>query len=137
MTMIPLQVKDGGTGDSGTPWSSAVVTVAPTSGSYTNASATMWYKLLGKTMYMTIAVNLVTIGTGTGYMLISIPYMSARDASLSSVASTGSIFDASNLTAMTAAIPSGSSVIKVSFYNNATSFASNEVFRISGVMEIV
>lgn len=68
-----LGVASGGTGDTGTAWTSYTPTITPGSGSFTSASATGGYKTVGKTVFFTVTVTITTAGTGTGVITLSTP----------------------------------------------------------------
>lgn len=79
----PLAVSEGGTGDSGTAWTTASITLAAQSGTLTTASATMRYKKIGKTVFYNINVSITTNGTGAGYLIVGgFPWTAAVSAAI-------------------------------------------------------
>lgn len=68
----PLPVASGGTGDAGTAWTS-VSTGAITSGSgtITSANGTLRYKIIGKTVFFNLLVNITNNGTGGVSLIVA------------------------------------------------------------------
>lgn len=71
-----LPVANGGTGDTGTAWTSYTPTLTAGSGSYTSATATGKYKAIGKTIFVTITVSITTNGTAASYIGVTLPFIS-------------------------------------------------------------
>lgn len=76
-----LSVTRGGTGDSGTAWTTYSPTVAPTSGAFGSATTSAAYKTIGKTVFLSVAVNISANGTAAGQITITLPFTAARRAS--------------------------------------------------------
>lgn len=71
---VPVTVANGGTGDTGTAWTSYTATLTPTSGSLTSTTQNCAYKELGKTVFWRCKVNITNVGTATNAGLdISLP----------------------------------------------------------------
>ncbi|MCP3370779.1 hypothetical protein [Bradyrhizobium cajani] len=68
-----LAVANGGTGDTGTAWTSYSPTLSCVSGTLTSASATGSYKQLGKTVFLRVVVTITTLGTCVTGLNISLP----------------------------------------------------------------
>ncbi|WP_454626969.1 pyocin knob domain-containing protein [Bradyrhizobium cenepequi] len=68
-----LPVANGGTGDTGTSWTSYTPTVTAGSGTFTSVSATGRYKIIGKTVFLQITVIITTVGTAAGTVNCSLP----------------------------------------------------------------
>lgn len=68
-----LPVANGGTGDTGTAWSTYTPTVTCAGGSLTAYTASGRYKQLGKTMVAQVNVVVTTLGTCTGSMALTMP----------------------------------------------------------------
>jgi hypothetical protein len=68
-----VAVANGGTGDTGTAWSTYTPTVTPSSGSFTTVSATGRYKQLGKTLFLNIVITITTNGTAAGFITTTMP----------------------------------------------------------------
>jgi len=61
----PLSIAQGGTGDTGTAWTSASVgTISSTTGSIADANGTRRTKSIGKTVFFSTVVQIVNNGTG-------------------------------------------------------------------------
>lgn len=68
-----LPVANGGTGDTGTAWSTYTPTVTCGSGTITAYTASGRYKFIGKTAYAQVNVNITTLGTCTGALSLTMP----------------------------------------------------------------
>lgn len=68
-----LAVANGGTGDTGTAWTSYTPTITAAIGTLTTVSATGRYKTLGKTCWIEIVITLTTNGTGSGALSATLP----------------------------------------------------------------
>jgi hypothetical protein len=68
-----LGVAYGGTGDTGTAWTSYTPTVAAGGGAFTSAAATGRYKQLGKTVFFSIIVTITTNGSANTYFTVTAP----------------------------------------------------------------
>ncbi|MGA8401464.1 MAG: hypothetical protein WB697_16355 [Stellaceae bacterium] len=67
-------VSQGGTGDTGTPWTSYTPTLTCNSGSVGSATVSGRYKAIGKTIHVWISVDITSLGTcGGGYFDVSVP----------------------------------------------------------------
>lgn len=74
-----LAVTEGGTGDTGTQWSTQTVTPVPSSGAFTSANAVWRWKQLGKTLWFSLNINIVTNGSAAGGITVPMPTgMSAK-----------------------------------------------------------
>lgn len=72
-----LPVANGGTGDTGTAWTSYTPTVTASSGTFTTVSATGRWKSIGKTVFVKIAITITTVGTASGIVAATLPNTSA------------------------------------------------------------
>jgi len=73
-----LPVANGGTGDTGTSWTTYTPTVAPASGSYTTFIVSGRYKQIGKTVFVSVNLNVTSLGTaGGGSVNVSLPVSTA------------------------------------------------------------
>lgn len=68
-----VAVADGGTGDSGTAWSTYTPTVTATVGTFTTVSGAGRYKKIGKTVFWSVLVTVTTKGTAATGMTIDLP----------------------------------------------------------------
>lgn len=68
-----LGVAYGGTGDTGTAWTSYTPSVAAGGGAFTTVSATGRYKQIGKTVFLSIIVTITANGTANTYFTVTAP----------------------------------------------------------------
>lgn len=71
--IIPVPVADGGTGDTGTAWTSYVPTIAAGTGTLTSVAAVGRYKQIGKTVFIQIMITITTNGTAALYISATLP----------------------------------------------------------------
>lgn len=70
---LPLSVLNGGTGNSGTAWTTYTPTISSGSGAFTTVSATGRFKTLGKTVFVEIKITNTTNGTAASYIVATLP----------------------------------------------------------------
>lgn len=68
-----VPVAFGGTGDTGTAWTTYTPTPTSGGGAFTSASSSGSYKTLGKTVWFTITVTITTVGTASGNIIVALP----------------------------------------------------------------
>lgn len=68
-----VSVADGGTGDSGTAWTSYTPTLTYPTAAPTTAAVSARYKILGKTMWISIDYDITVLGAGAGNVRFSMP----------------------------------------------------------------
>lgn len=68
-----LAVANGGTGDTGTAWTAYTPTIHCASGTPTSAVPVGRYKLLGKTLFLSLDLTWTTAGTCTAPVALSLP----------------------------------------------------------------
>lgn len=126
-----LQVANGGTGDTGTAWSTYTPTVTPSAGSITTYSAAGRYKTIGKTMFLNVVITITTNGTGSGLLSATMPpgFTAAAASSFSGVES------AVLGHALRVNIASGASSMVMTKYDNTYPGANGHVLVINGVVE--
>jgi hypothetical protein len=126
-----VAVTDGGTGDSGTAWdTSHTPTITASSGTLTTTSATFRFKKLGRTVWFTAQITLTNIGTGTGFLRMTLPHTLAahvfefvgRES-----ATTGKVVLAHGA--------SGGTLVNIADYANASIITNGHVIGISGCYE--
>lgn len=78
-----VAVAGGGTGDTGTAWSSYTPTLACGSGSLTTSSASGRSKTLGKTTWIQISITVTTNGTCGGFISATLPNTANNNAAFS------------------------------------------------------
>lgn len=73
VTLNTVSVAKGGTGDTGTAWTTYTPSIAAGTNSFTTASATGRYKQLGKTVIFQATLTITTNGTAASNVQIGIP----------------------------------------------------------------
>ena len=68
-----LTVANGGTGDTGTQWTTFTPTITAAVGTFTTVSATGRYKSIGKTYFVEYSISITTNGTAAAYILATLP----------------------------------------------------------------
>jgi hypothetical protein len=68
-----LPVANGGTGDTGTAWTTYTPTVTAGTGTFTSVAAAGRYKLLGKTCFFQITVTITTNGSASDFVKATLP----------------------------------------------------------------
>lgn len=69
-----LPVANGGTGETGTAWTSYTPTVTASSGTFTTVSATGKYKKIGRVVHYNIKITITTVGTAAGVVYATLPF---------------------------------------------------------------
>ncbi len=72
-----LAVARGGTGDTGSAWTTYTPTVTANVGTFTTVSATGRYKTIGKTVFIELDITITTNGTAAGYVQATLPVSQA------------------------------------------------------------
>jgi len=72
-----VPVANGGTGDSGTAWTTYTPTITAGSGAFTTVSATGRYKIIGKTVFLQISVTDTANGSAASYVIATLPVNAA------------------------------------------------------------
>ncbi len=125
-----LPVANGGTADSGTAWTTYTPTITSTAGTFTTTSSSGRWKQIGKTVFISVAVTITTVGSATGFILATLPvnnnasttaHLVGREAAVGGKTFIGKI---------------ASNQAELIFYDNtATSTVAGGVFQFSGVYE--
>ncbi len=127
-----LPVANGGTGDTGTAWSTYTPTITAFSGTFTTVTASGRYKQLGKTVFISITITTTNVGTAGGTINATLPFaavtgpisvLSGSETSLTGKACRGIILSAS-------------STASIAYYDNSFPGANGNIIAISGVYEI-
>jgi hypothetical protein len=127
-----VAVANGGTGDTGTAWTTYTPTVTDSVGTFTTLGTLVGrYKDLGKTRFISVVVNITTNGTAGGTISISLPSGTVAAECMVNGRETG-------LTgkAITGTIQSGTSDILVLDYLNNYAGGSGARLVLSGVIEM-
>jgi hypothetical protein len=78
--IVPLPVASGGTGDTGSAWSSSSLVLTThinsSAGTITAASGTLLSKTIGKIYFFNITIVVTTNGTGSGQINVTMPITS-------------------------------------------------------------
>jgi hypothetical protein len=129
---VPVTVARGGTGDTGTAWTTYTPTITAGSGTFGSVTGAGRYKVMGKTVYFNLLVTVTTVGTAAQNIVATLPagMTSAAIVSLSGVEvnATGNM--------VRGFINSGASTISMAYYNNTFPGGSGNAVCISGVFEI-
>lgn len=121
-----LPVANGGTGDTGTAWSSWTPTITCNSGAPTTITADAVSKTLGKTTWVSITFTATNIGTCTQALNFTLPNTAAKN-------STFTVVNINTVTGKNASVAAGTS--SVSVYGNGLVFpaANGEAIYLNGV----
>lgn len=122
-TTVP--VASGGTGDTGTAWTSAAATLACGAGSLTSATGTFRYKTLGKTVFIQLKIVITTVGTCSGNILATLP--GGLSANATGVSYPGSAFDNATGAAVPATV-SGTTMVLIIATPSAITYYASGVF---------
>lgn len=127
VTAVP--VANGGTGDTGTAWTSYTPTLTCTGGTLTTASATGRYKVIGKTTFVTINSTITTLGSCSTALLATLPNTANSGAVLAGreFALTGKV--------VAGFITGSGTTVSMTFYDNTLPAANGYVVNVSGVYE--
>jgi hypothetical protein len=126
----PLSTVQGGTGDTGSSWTSVVPVITAASGSITTVSGSIRYKRIGKTVFYNVIVSITTNGTGAGTLVVSgFPFL----ANASSTSAGREIAVAGK--SLTGTIATGGSQMNVQNYDNTYPGFNGAVIVINGVLE--
>jgi hypothetical protein len=110
-------------------WNSGLVTVVPSAGAFTDANAVLHYKANGKTVAFSVVVNLILNGTGTGTILVVMPWTALSESAFGGRESQTSGF------AVAGTMAAGSATLTIVKYDNTYPGANNHRIAINGVME--
>lgn len=122
-----IAVANGGTGDTGTAWTSYTPTITSQTGTFTSTTPTGLYKTIGKTTFVKIKVVINTVGTASGALYATLPntaqgegyVLAGRENAL-----TGNMIQAFTRTSSTQ--------LEVLYYNNTSPIAAGGSILISG-----
>lgn len=125
----PLAVASGGTGDNGSAWTQQVPTFGSSVGALADASGLMWWKRIGKTVFINLSLTITNNGTGSGSIVFTAPFPSINGAVL---CGRGDVTSGKMLQGV---IKPTFATCNVFTYDNLYPASSGEVLRISGVYE--
>lgn len=72
-TGTTIAVANGGTGDTGTAWSSSTPSIACGAGTMTSGTATLRVKSIGKTTFVNLSIAITTNGTCASFITVAVP----------------------------------------------------------------
>lgn len=126
-----LPVANGGTGDTGTAWTTYTPTLGSGTGSLTSASATGRYKSVGKTVFVEMTITITTNGTAGAFVTATLP------AGMTAVADTffGGKARAVSGKLVGSAVQATGGTLAIGNYDNTYPGANGEIIVISGVFE--
>ena len=125
----PLAVASGGTGDNGSAWTQVAPTWGATTGSIADGSGLMWWKRIGKTVFINLSLTVTNNGTGSGSITFTAPFASLNGAVLCGRS------DVTGGKMLQGVMKPGFATCNVFTYDNLYPASSGEVLRISGVYE--
>jgi hypothetical protein len=113
------------------PYTTAVATITPQTGAFSNATASVRYKTLGKTMFINLTVNLINVGTGSGNLIVTLPLSIITSPSQPlygrETALTGKMLQA---------ISASSTTLNIFNYDNTVPMTNGYVLYLQGTLEL-
>lgn len=111
-------------------WSSQATVVVPSAGAFGNANCTIRFLKLGKMVMFNIVVNVITNGTGSGSVLVTIPWSAKVSSSFAGreTLATG--------VAIVATVGAGASALAIFKYDNTYPAGSGYALSVGGVLEV-
>lgn len=125
-----LPVANGGTGDSGTAWTAFTPVVTATAGTFTTATATMRYKTIGKTLFFSGVLTITTVGTASGYPLMTLPVAAQAAGGIVAIGREGAVTGKT----VVGFLP-GASSLELIYYDNSSPIVAGSSFPFSGRYE--
>lgn len=127
-----LPLANGGTGTSLGAWTSYTPTISAATGTITTSSATGQYQLIGKTCIVSMTITITTAGTGTNQLFATLPFTSA--ARIQSGTTGAEVNSTGN--GVKGYIPTSSTQLQLTYYNNSTPIGSGNVIIVTTTYEI-
>lgn len=115
----------------GAPWLVWTPTVTPSSGSFTTASATGGYQVIGKFVYFNLTINITTVGTASGSMSVPLPIGTAARGSIA----TASEFAVVGFMGYGRIQPGSTLISSINKYDNTSYITAGAVIVITGFYE--
>jgi len=129
-----LSVARGGTGDSGTAWSTWTPTVTAGTGTITTlGTVTARFKTIGKTVFFYVSVPITTNGTGASFVQITLPVAAANTVNQSGIGRENGV-TGKNLGAK---IVKNTANLQVTFYDGTYPGANGAEIDINGIYESI
>lgn len=129
----PLSIANGGTADTGTAWTNYSPVIGATSGTFTTVLSSGRYKVLGKTIFVSIVITDTTTGTAAGQVTATLPF--APIASNLDVIPGININTANTVTGLV--VTSGGGVVAITKYDGTFPLANGQSLVLSGVYESI
>lgn len=121
------QMRDNGTNLSA--WQSGVPSILPATGSFTDASAAIRYKINGKSVFFSLVVTIITNGTAAGTIRVFLPWTAITESAF------GGRESQTTGNAVAATISPASSTLTIVKYDNTYPGGNSYRIAINGVME--
>lgn len=126
LTGTTLAVVSGGTGDSGTAWSTSTPTPTSAGGAFTTASSILHVKTIGKTVFVGGSITITTVGgAASGVLRLTVPDTAGVSMSLTAI-------NANTVAPAGAFINSGTTTLTI---NPTAGFSNGDVYYFGGVYE--
>lgn len=110
-------------------WASTSVTLAPSAGAFSNATAVLRYKVIGKTTYFSVVVTIIANGTGSGSIQVTLPLTAAAETGFAGRESQTAGWG------VVATMAAGSPILNIVKYDGTYPGANNHRIAVSGVVE--
>lgn len=110
-------------------WTVASTSISATSGAFSNATASVRYKRIGKSVYFSATASVVTNGSASGAVVVAMPFAAAGDFVFAGRE------NAVNGSGLTGVLSSGSNSLTIRTYNNAYPASDGAALNLSGVYE--
>jgi hypothetical protein len=127
-----LAAANGGTGNNGGAWTAYTPTISAATGTITTSSATGQYQLIGKTCIVSMTITITTAGTGANQLFATLPFTSA--ARIQSGTTGAEVNSTGN--GVKGYIPTSSTQLQLTYYNNSTPIGSGNVIIVTTTYEI-
>lgn len=126
-----LPVANGGTGDTGTAWTTYTPTITANAGTFTTVSATGRSKTIGKTVFIEIVVTVTNVGTASQSVNATIP-------TGTTAAAFGLVGKETQNTAkqVSGSIPSGGNTVTITFYDGTFPGGTGNIIVVNGIYEL-
>lgn len=130
---LPLSVANGGTGDTGTAWSTYTPVVTAGAGTFTSVSASGRYKQLGKIVWFSVSITITTNGTAATSVVFSLPVTTGAS-NIAIAVGRGIAVSGKMITSTIAQSATTSNIVN---YDNTYPGASGETLVVNGTYESI
>ncbi len=125
-----LNVTGTGSTDMAGAWTSTTSPVTAQSGTFTSANCTIRYKKFGRTVFVNVIVNIVTVGTASGYVLITLPFSNMAGSN-----STMSGRDGQSGKSLIGFVSPSSASLAIFLYDSTSAILANAALSMQGTYE--